>query len=204
MFEESTLHGCSGRVGAVKEHMADVGVVQPCTSEHHSAQVNVHLLGPDIPAVQVGVRKVEGPRTRIRHPLLECAQGVGEDICPRGRASVCADAFEVGKRLASRGCGEALNEFSEKHEGLVVGAGNIPGHQRVVLRLGLEGVSEALRQKVLQQGGVGEGKIIPAARQERCCAEVLLPLVGHTALVVEFHVGVCVEELDHPRLHPAS
>ena len=134
--------------------------------------------------------------------LLECPQSVGEDICPRGRASVCADAFEVGKRLASRGCGEALNEFSEKHEGLVVGAGNIPGHQRVVLRLGLEGVSEALRQKVLQQGGVGESEVIPPARQERCCAEVLLPLVGHASLVVQFHVGMGVEELKHPLLHP--
>ena len=48
-----------------------------------------------------------------------------------------------------------------------------------------------------------EGEVIPAARQEGRGAEVLLPLVGHALFVVEFHFRVCVEELDHPRFHPA-
>ena len=48
-----------------------------------------------------------------------------------------------------------------------------------------------------------EGEIIAAARQEGRGAEVLLPLVRHTLLVVQFHVGVGVEEFEHPFFHPA-
>ena len=49
---------------------------------------------------------------------------------------------------------------------------------------------------------MGEGEVVSAARQEGRGAEVLLPLVGHASLVVQFHVGVGVEELKHPLLHP--
>ena len=48
-----------------------------------------------------------------------------------------------------------------------------------------------------------EGEIIAAAGQEGRGAEVLLPLVGHTLLVVQFHVGMGVKELEHPCFHPA-
>ena len=49
---------------------------------------------------------------------------------------------------------------------------------------------------------MGEGEVIPAARQEGRGAEVLLPLVGHASRVVQFHVWVGVEKLEHPLLHP--
>ena len=135
--------------------------------------------------------------------LLERAQGVGEDVCPRGCACVCADVFEAGESPASRGWGQAVDELREEREGLVAGLGDVPGRQRIVIGIRCQGVGESPGEKILQQGGVGESEVVPPARQERCCAEVLLPLVGHSALVVEFHLRMGVEELEHPCLHPA-
>ena len=135
--------------------------------------------------------------------LLERAQRVGEDVCSCGCACVCADACEPGEPLSLRERGKAVDELREEREGLVAGAGDVPGRQSLILRLGLKGVGETNGQEVLQERGVREGEIIAAARQEGRSAEVLLPLVRHTLLVVQFHVGVGMKELEHPCFHPA-
>ena len=116
---------------------------------------------------------------------------------------MCPDVLKAGECLALRGRGEAVDELREEREGLVAGAGDVPGRQSLILRLSLKGVGEANGQEVLQERGVGEGEVIPAARQEGRGAEVLLPLVGHASRVVQFHVWVGVEELEHPCFHPA-
>ena len=113
-----------------------------------------------------------------------------------------ADVCEPGEPLSLRGRGKAVDELREEREGLVAGAGDAPGRQSLILRLGLKGVGEANGQEVLQERGVGEGEVIPAARQEGRGAEVLLPLVGHASRVVQFHVWVAVKEFEHPVLHP--
>ena len=203
MFEECPLHGCSGCVDAVKEHMADVGVVQPCTSERHTAQVHVRLLGPDGPAAQVGVRKVDGRRAWVGIVPLQRLQSIGEGVRARFGRPALADVFKAGECLPLVGVGESVDEFGEERVGLVAGLGDVPGRQRIVIGIRCQGVGESPGEKVLQQGGVGESEVIPPARKERRRAEILLPLVGHSALVVEFHLRMGVEELEQPCLHPA-
>ena len=134
--------------------------------------------------------------------LLECPQRVGEDVRSGTCACVCADVLKAGECLALRGRGKAVNELREEREGLVAGTGDVPGRQSLIRRLGLKRVGEALGQEVLQERGVGEGEVVSAAGQEGRGAEVLLPLVGHASRVVQFHVGVGVEELEHPCFHP--
>ena len=116
---------------------------------------------------------------------------------------MCPDVLKAGECLALRGRGKAVDELREERETLVAGTGDVPGRQSLILRLGLKGVGKALGQEVLQERGVREGEIIPAAGQEGRGAEVLLPLVGHASRVVQFHVWVGVKELEHPLLHPA-
>ena len=182
--------------------MADAGVVQAGSPERDPSQVEWCLLGSYCPAAQVGVCQVQGVGARVGRSLVERAQRVGEDVCPGGCACLPADVCEPGEPLSLRGRGEAVDELREEREGLVAGTGDIPGHPSLILRLGLEGVGEANGQEVLQERGVREGEVIPAARQEGRGAEVLLPLVGHASRVVQFHVGVGVKELEHPLLHP--
>ena len=95
--------------------------------------------------------------------LIERAQRVGEDVCPGRCACVCADVREPGEPLSLRGRGKAVDELCEEREGLVAGAGDVPGHPSLILRLGLERVGKALGQEVLQERGVREGEVIPAA-----------------------------------------
>ena len=95
--------------------------------------------------------------------LIERAQRVGEDVCPGRCACVCADVREPGEPLSLRGRGKAVDELCEEREGLVAGAGDVPGRPSLILRLGLEGVGEANGQEVLQERGVLEGEVIPAA-----------------------------------------
>ena len=114
-----------------------------------------------------------------------------------------ANVCEHGEPLSLHGRGKAVDELREERETLVAGAGDAPGRPSLILRLGLKGVGEANGQEVLQERGVGEGEVIPAAGQEGRGAEVLLPLVRHTLLVVQFHVWVGVEEFEHPFFHPA-
>ena len=204
MFEECALHGCSGCVGAVKEHMADVGVVQACTSERHTAQVHVRLLGPDGPTAQVGIRKIDGRRAWVGIVPLQSLQSIGEGVRARFGRPALANVLKAGECLPLVGVGESVDEFGEERVGLVAGLGDVPGRQRIVIGIRCQGVGESPCEEVLQQGGVGESEVIPTARQERRRTEVLLPLVGHSALVVEFHLRVGLEELEHPRLHPAG
>ena len=134
--------------------------------------------------------------------LIERVQGVGENVCSCGWACVPADVRELGEPLSLRGQGKAVDELSEERKGFFAGAGDVPRLQSLILRFARKGVGEANGEEVLQEGGVGEEEVIPAARQEGRGAEVLLPLVGHASLVVQFHVWVGVEELKHPLLHP--
>ena len=101
MLEESPLHGCFGCVGAVKEHMADVGVVQPRTSERHTAQVHVRSLGSDLPVAQVRVRKVECPWTWVGVATLQGLQSVGKDVRTSSDGSVLTDALQTRKCMSS-------------------------------------------------------------------------------------------------------
>ena len=63
---------------------------------------------------------------------------------------MCPDVLEAGECLALRGRGEAVDELREERETLVAGTGDVPGSKSFILRLGLEGVGEALGQEVLQ------------------------------------------------------
>ena len=59
--------------------------------------------------------------------LLECVQGVGEDVRSGACACMCSDVLEAGECPALRGCGEAVDELCEERETLVAGAGDVPG-----------------------------------------------------------------------------
>ena len=203
VLEKRAPHGRCGCVDAIEAGAADAGVVQAGTPERDSSEVEWCLLGSYCPAAQVGVCQVQGIGARVGRSLVERAQRVGEDVCSCVWVCVPADAREPGEPLLLRGRGEAVDELREEREGLVAGAGDVPGRQSLILRLGLKGVGEANGQEVLQERGVGEGEVIAAAGQEGRGAEVLLPLVGHASLVVQFHVWVGVEELEHPCFHPA-
>ena len=203
VLEKRAPHGRCGCVDAIEAGVADAGVVQAGTPERDPSQVDGCLLGSYGPAAQVGVCQVQGVRARVGRSLVERAQRVGEDVCSCVWVCVPADVREPGEPLSLRGRGKAVNELREEREGLVAGTGDVPGRRSLILRLGLKGVGEANGQEILQERGVREGEDIPAARQEGRGAEVLLPLVGHTSRVVQFHVWVGVKELEHPCFHPA-
>ena len=202
VLEKRALHGRCGCVDAIEAGAADAGVVQAGTPERDSSEVEWCLLGSYCPAAQVGVCQVQGVRAWVGRSLVERAQRVGEDVCSCVWVCVPADAREPGEPLLLRGRGEAVDELREEREGLVAGTGDVPGHPSLILRLGLKRVGEANGQEVLQERGVLEGEIIPAAGQEGRGAEVLLPLVRHASRVVQFHLWVVVEELEHPFFHP--
>ena len=203
VLEKRAPHGRCGCVDAIEAGAADAGVVQAGTPERDPSQVEWCLLGSYCPAAQVGVCQVQGVGARVGRSLVERAQRVGEDVCSCGCACVPANVCEPGEPLSLRVRGKAVDELREEREGLVAGAGDAPGRPSLILRLGLKGVGEANGQEVLQERGVLEGEIIPAAGQEGRGAEVLLPLVRHASRVVQFHVWVGVKEFEHPVLHPA-
>ena len=66
--------------------------------------------------------------------LLECVQGVGEDVRSGACACACvrANVLEAGECSALRGCGEAVDELCEERKTLVAGAGDVPGVMSLV------------------------------------------------------------------------
>ena len=163
----------------------------------------MRLLGPDIPTAQVGARKVDGRRAWVGVASLQGLQNIGESIRARFGRPVLADVLKAGECLPLAGVGESVDQLGEERVGLVAGLDDVPGRQRIVIGIRCQGIGESPCEEVFQQGGVGESEVIPPARKERRRAEVLLPLVGHALLVVQFHVGVGVKELEHPLFHPA-
>ena len=136
MFKEGALHGRSGRVGVVKTGVLDVGVVQPRTSEWYPAQIHMRSLGPDGPTAQVGVRKVESPRTRVGVTSFKGSQSVGEDVRAGSNGSVLSDLLKAGECFSLGGDGQALDELVEECVRLFGRLVDVPSRQRVVLRIG--------------------------------------------------------------------
>ena len=133
VLEEGAPHGRSGGVDAIEAGVADAGVVQAGTLERDPSQVEWCLLGSYCPAAQVGVCQVQGVGARVGRSLVERAQRVGEDVCSCVWVCVPADAREPGEPLSLRGRGEAVDELREEREGLVAGAGDVPGRPSFIL-----------------------------------------------------------------------
>ena len=133
VLEKRAPHGRCGCVDAIEAGVADAGVVQAGTLERDSSQVKWCLLGSYCPAAQVGVCQVQGVGARVGRSLVERAQRVGEDVCSCVWVCVPADVCEPGEPLSLRGRGKAVDELREEREGLVAGAGDVPGCPSFIL-----------------------------------------------------------------------
>ena len=63
----------------------------------------------------------------MRLALADGPKRVGEDVLTRGHARVLTDVLEPGDGAVACVVIEAFDEFREEGEGLIAGAGNVPG-----------------------------------------------------------------------------